>query len=373
MINIPLEATVECRDGFAGQSVCVIINREEGRITHFVVRERLTPHNQREVPIQRIIDTSSHTIRLNCSLAEFSGMPAFTVKEYRHVEVPRYSGTGYMQSPVYTPDTDTIEVDVEQLDPRETTMRPGMDVLAADDKRVGEVADLVVDVRSGRISYLVIRERHIWGDKDVLLPIDLVDIVVDESVHLVVDGETFSAMLAIPSIQRAGALDITLLICLYEQIQTAEIGLQILFDLGKEVRAKVINAAVLTKDAAGKSQMKEIEDIGGRSGAIAGAITGGLLGLLGGPIGVVLGIAAGAATGGAAAQLIDTGFPNEYLQKLQDGLQPGSSSLVVLIKTDELAAVSEKLAPLGGEQLSQQLTQEMVTRLLDDNAGRLSA
>jgi hypothetical protein len=46
---------------------------------------------------------------------------------------------------------------------------------------------------------------------------------------------------------------------------------------------------------------------------------------------------------------------------------------VVLIKTDELAAVSEKLAPLGGEQLSQQLTQEMVTRLLDDNAGRLSA
>ena len=43
MINVPLEATVECRDGFAGQSVCVIINRKEGRITHFVVREKLAP------------------------------------------------------------------------------------------------------------------------------------------------------------------------------------------------------------------------------------------------------------------------------------------------------------------------------------------
>ena len=328
---------------------------------------------QREVPIQRIVDTGSHTIRLNCTLAELAEMPSFTVKEYRNVEIPRYSGTGYMQSPVYTPDTDTIEVDVEQLDPGETAMRPGMDVLAADDKQVGEVADLVIDARTGKITYLVVRERRIWGDKDLLLPIGLVEVVVDETVHLVVDAETIDAMLAIPAMQRAGALDITLLICLFSQIETADLGLRTLVELDKEDRAKVINAAVLTKDAGGKTQMKEIEDIGGRSGAIAGAITGGLLGLLGGPIGVVLGIAAGAATGGAAARLIDTGFPDEYLQKMQEGLRPDSSSLVVLVKGDGLTAVSEKLAILGGEQLSQKLTQEMVTRLVDDNADRLSA
>ena len=99
------------------------------------------------------------------------------------------------------------------------------------------------------------------------------------------------------------------------------------------------------------------------SGAVFGAITGGLVGLLGGPAGVIIGAAAGAATGRTAARRIDLGFPDEYLQKLQAGLQTDSSALVVLLEKEQTSKMAQAAASFGGQFMQQELTQDILVHL----------
>ena len=97
-------------------------------------------------------------------------------------------------------------------------------------------------------------------------------------------------------------------------------------------------------------------------------MTGGLIGLLGGPVGAVVGAAAGAATGRAAAKRIDLGLPDDYLARLQENLQPGSSALVVLVNQDTAGLVSETLSPFGGQLLHHPITEEIAARLKQETA-----
>jgi len=123
----------------------------------------------------------------------------------------------------------------------------------------------------------------------------------------------------------------------------------------------------LVKESDGKASIRETHDVDKQRGTVFGAITGGLVGLLGGPAGVVIGAAAGAATGRAAARRIDLGFPDEYLQKLQDGLQPGSSALVVLLEKEQSSKMADVAANFGGQFIQQELTQDILAQLPDDS------
>ncbi len=123
----------------------------------------------------------------------------------------------------------------------------------------------------------------------------------------------------------------------------------------------------MVKDEEGRTSIKEREDVESRHGALFGAVTGGLVGLLGGPVGVVIGAAAGAAAGGVAAGHIDMGFPDEYLEKLQHGLQPGSSALVTLVEGEWVEKVTETLSGFGGETLRLALTDDIVTQLMTES------
>ena len=133
--------------------------------------------------------------------------------------------------------------------------------------------------------------------------------------------------------------------------------------LKKDAAIRFSNAAVLVKESDGKTSIRETHDVDKGQGTIFGAITGGLVGLLGGPVGVIVGAAAGAATGGAAARRIDLGFPDEYLQKLQKELQPGSSALVVLLEKEQTLIMAKAASSYGGQFIQQDLTQDMLTRL----------
>ena len=122
----------------------------------------------------------------------------------------------------------------------------------------------------------------------------------------------------------------------------------------------VFNAAVLVKDKQGKVSIKEIENVDAKHGALFGAITGGLIGLVGGAPGAIVGAVADADMGGVAAQLINFGFPNEYLRDLQDSLQPGSSALVFVIEPIRIYGVVEDLAHWGGRLFRYMLKTELV-------------
>ena len=93
---------------------------------------------------------------------------------------------------------------------------------------------------------------------------------------------------------------------------------------------KLRDAAVLVKDADGKTKITETADLDAKQGRVFGAVVGGLIGLMGGPVGVVLGALAGAGVGAFGAKHIDMGFSDEFLQGLEASLEPGSSALLIL-------------------------------------------
>jgi len=361
--NIPLHADVECTGGLCGQSTAVIIDPETHRVTHFVVKEKERFQTERLVRMERVIETTPDLIRLDCTDEELSKMTSFTVTEFRQVEIPSYIGAGYSE-PLYISQVQTLAVEEDRVPEGKVAIRQGAGVEASDG-RVGQVDDLVADSKTGDITHLIMRSGHPRGKKDVAIPISMIKSVEVNTVYLKADRETIASMLAIPVRQVQDITDIVLMIYSLDETSTAGDALKALKPLADRDANAVLNAAMLVKDADGKTSLKELEDVGAGHGALFGAVTGGIIGLVGGPIGVVVGAAAGAATGGIAARKIDMGFPDEYLQKLQDRLRPDSSAIVALVKKEGTDKVTAVLSTFKGQLLQQEVTEELAGKLTE--------
>jgi uncharacterized membrane protein len=199
-----------------------------------------------------------------------------------------------------------------------------------------------------------------------------VDRVFDDVVYLKIDKATLKELPAIPVRRTWGFSDaeIELLVLVFDAPGKAEQALEFLQSLKREkIVARIRNAAILIKDANGKISIEEAEDVDKRHGAIFGAITGGLVGLIGGPVGVIVGATAGAATGRIAADKIDMGFSDDYLESLKTSLQPNSSAIIALVEHEWTGTVTEALAKQGGQVFRQALPDEIIAQALVEDSG----
>ena len=192
LMEIPLGAQVECTDGNFGRSVCLLINPLTDQVTHLVVKEDPSPNMEYIVPINLVTETKADSIRLNCSKAEIMKMDPFlqmTVIEQR-APVQSFgsgggvSGIGSFYLPYVTTDK-TIDVAVEdqQIPSGELAVSRGTRVEATDGD-VGHVDEFVVNPENGKITHLVLREGHLWGKKDVIIPVSEIGKTVDNTVFV---------------------------------------------------------------------------------------------------------------------------------------------------------------------------------------------
>jgi uncharacterized membrane protein len=121
------------------------------------------------------------------------------------------------------------------------------------------------------------------------------------------------------------------------------------------------NAAVLRKDADGKLFVKDVYDMGAGKGAAIGGVLGGILGLLAGPVGwVALG---GAVAGGLIAKHADGGLSDARLQKLGEGLKPGSSAIVAVVEHVWVNDVQAAMAEAGADYVTEQISADIAEQL----------
>ncbi len=121
------------------------------------------------------------------------------------------------------------------------------------------------------------------------------------------------------------------------------------------------DAAILRRDAKNKLHVKDIHEMTTGKGAMVGAVTGGVIGLLAGPL-VVAG-AAGALVGALASKLRDTGFSNQRLQQIGDGLKPGSSAIIAVIEHKWVEAVQKELEKAANDILVQEISSDIAAQL----------
>jgi hypothetical protein len=205
-MEIPLNAQVECVDGIYGRSLYILINPVLDRVTSLVVREDASPNTEYLVPVDFILETIADTIRLRCSMAELKKMVPFVKTEFVEEKTLNYAGyqggATVMGSHYYMPFISseiTVQSPVHhlQIPPGELAIRRGTHVEATDGY-VGKVDEFVVNPENSHITHLVMREGHLWGEKDVIIPLSAMGDTRGDTVFLKLDKHQVESLPAFP-------------------------------------------------------------------------------------------------------------------------------------------------------------------------------
>lgn len=201
MMDIPINAEVLCADGPCGRSTTIIVNPTTGQVTHLVVQEkRFISHPDHLVPIDQVVESTPHLIRLHCTWQELAKLEPFLEIEFVPFDVPGYSGSPFMMWP-YTLPGAVVSAEREHLPPSELAMHPGARVEATDG-HVGQVDEFLVDPTDDHITHLALRKGHLWGQKDVIIAVSQIDRLEEDIVYLKLDKQSIEALPAIPVRQR---------------------------------------------------------------------------------------------------------------------------------------------------------------------------
>jgi hypothetical protein len=206
-MEIPLNAQVECTDGMCGHSVYVLVNPIIDQVTHLVVKEDALPNTEYIVPVDFVTETKTDTIRLSCSKAELEKMDPFIKTTFIEEMVPvrnleyggGLNGMGtFFYWPYVTPEQTVYEPeDSQQIPPGELAVRRGTRVEATDGY-VGKVDEFLVNPENSHITHLVMREGHLWGKKEVTIPVSAMGELREDTVFLKLDKAQIESLPTFP-------------------------------------------------------------------------------------------------------------------------------------------------------------------------------
>ncbi len=202
-IPVRIGASVECSDGPGGRCVNAVVDPVAERLTHVVVREHWFPHSERLVPIDQVAEATPEVIRLRCTRRELKAMDPFVEIEYIRTTMPVYvaelSHSSVYAFPYVVASGETLGYleEHEHVPPGELAVRRGARVEATDGD-IGRVDEFLVDPKNGHITHLVLREGHLWGQKDVTIPVSQIARLEEGKVHLKLDKRGVEGLPVIP-------------------------------------------------------------------------------------------------------------------------------------------------------------------------------
>ena len=198
-INSPMNVDVYCSDGLCGRSSQVIVNPTSQQVTHLVVQEKHFPHTEYMAPIDQLIDSTPAMIKLRCTIAGVATMdPLIHIDTiYTDAKGMGYSdrqigltgnlGMGYATWPQHDAgERFTVTVKTEAVPVGEITLTQGAHVYASDGQ-IGRLDGFLAAATTGQITHLLLREGHLWGQKDATIPVAQIDHLEAENVYLKLD------------------------------------------------------------------------------------------------------------------------------------------------------------------------------------------
>ena len=200
-MDIPVHAEAKCTDGPCGHSIAVIINPVRRRVTHVVIRTKQTPPMEYLVPVDMIAESTTEEIRLSCSQDQLHEMQPFDEIDFLpgEEEYGTYASNDYWLWPFVVPQGGIpLAVDVEHVPPGELAMHKGAQVKARDGT-VGKVDAFLMDAKNHRITHLILREGHLWGQKDVTIPVSEIERIEQDTVFLKLDKEDIARLPTVPT------------------------------------------------------------------------------------------------------------------------------------------------------------------------------
>lgn len=173
-------AEVVAGDGFAGHLTWVVVDPVAGRLTHIVVEPEHRVGLGRLVPVDTVVDPGP-PVRLSCTLEELHGRPVAEETAF----LPGSGQAGYPAAQVLSwpyfglggpgpigaiASAPTEPVVYDKVPLGEVEVRRG-DPVRASDGDIGSVQGLVVDPADGCVTHVLLQEGHLFGRKQVAIPI----------------------------------------------------------------------------------------------------------------------------------------------------------------------------------------------------------
>jgi sporulation protein YlmC with PRC-barrel domain len=192
-------ARAYCSDGFCGEVIRIIFDPAAGAVTHLAIEPKNRPEDGRLVPIE-MAESVDGAVRLRCTLAEFGGLdPAEDIQivqgdsypdGYGAVEVVQgYGDAGSMGAggsvpgmgvPMGVPHPVTVTDAVVPVGEAEAGQG---DHVYATDGEIGRVHGFLIDPDDHRATHVVLEHGHLWGRKQIAIPMSAVK-EVDAGVQL---------------------------------------------------------------------------------------------------------------------------------------------------------------------------------------------
>jgi sporulation protein YlmC with PRC-barrel domain len=182
-----------CTDGHCGEVRRLIIDPATETVTHLVIQPVHRHEPGRLVPVD-LIDTTAGEVRLRCTIAEFGNLESAEEREI--VEGPGAGISGMPGGPP-TGIPEPVKIVVQDFVPEgEIEVSPG-DPVHALDGEIGQVQGFAVDPGDHRVTHVLLREGHLWGRKEVAIPVSAVT-GVDAGIRLSLTKEEVEKLPPMP-------------------------------------------------------------------------------------------------------------------------------------------------------------------------------
>jgi len=184
-------ARASCSDGYCGELRRLIIDPATDTVTHLVIQRGHSKEAARLVP-GGLAETTDGEIRLHCTLAEFDKFDHAEERELGDKADERIGDIGVLSGGfVYDVGGDALapigggfedlghvperrRTFVEDVIPMgEDQVGPGDQVHAVDGE-IGRVRGFLVNPDDHRVTHVLLKEGHLWGRKEVAIPMTAV-------------------------------------------------------------------------------------------------------------------------------------------------------------------------------------------------------
>jgi uncharacterized membrane protein len=365
MIKFPLNphTRVEFTDRKSGVLISIVIDAAQQKVVHFVVQD----NNQQKylVPLNVVYFADDELVKLSISSEDFFKLAHFDETQFVVGADPDndfFKSSETASVVYYIPD-----LNPEQLVPPEKDLALIRGAFVnSQDGMIGTIEEIVIDPKTGSAAQIVVHTER--RKEELVLPITVIDHLEGDTVYIKLSKKQVESLPGVPvEYTKTGKLRYEVLIKVFDSVDGARSAHKEWKQVwSKQARNFIHSAAILERDEKGEFSVKDTADVDKRQGRIFGAIAGGLVGLVGGPVGVVVGALAGAGTGGIAADKIDRGFSDEFLERFVNELKPGTSALILMVDREGVPSIAESIKGLSGTMLQQELTDQFIQEMLGE-------
>jgi sporulation protein YlmC with PRC-barrel domain len=185
-----LGARASCSDGPCGEVTRIILDPATRTVTHLAVEPRHHREAGRLVPLERV-EAVGAEVRLGCTLAEFEQLDA--AEEVELAEGLDYAGGYGPDSVMGYGDVGSMGVGAsssgmaiggslghnkpmvtEDVVPEGESDVVRHERIHATDGEIGQLKGFAVDPADHRVTHVLLREGHLWGRKEVAIPVSVV-------------------------------------------------------------------------------------------------------------------------------------------------------------------------------------------------------